>query len=148
RENIVRHMEAGADRVTAARRGTGEIGLAVAASTFAIIAVFIPVAFRPGEAGQWLKPFALTVAFSVLVSLFISFTLDPMLSAYWGDPVGHHNAPKKGLSRILEKVNIWFDHQADRYGRVIAWALHHRVWMGILALLAFVGAIMVQGTFG
>ena len=75
--------------MTASRKGTAEIGLAVTATTFSIIAVFIPVAFMGGGAGEWFRPFALTVATSVLVSLFISFTLDPMLSAYWGDPVGY-----------------------------------------------------------
>jgi HAE1 family hydrophobic/amphiphilic exporter-1 len=136
RENIVRHMEAGEDRRTAALRGTAEIGLAVAATTFSIVAVFVPVAFMPGVSGEWFRPFGLTVVTSVLVSLFISFTLDPMLSAYWGDPPGHHEAPKRGISKLLERFNHWFDHQADRYGRVIAWCLHHRVWMFLFALVS------------
>src|SRR5262245_56029200 len=89
REKIVRQMERGEDRITAARNGTAEIGLADTASTLSIVAVFIPVAFMGGVAGEWFRPFARTVAVSVLVSLFISFTLDPMLSAYWGDPVGY-----------------------------------------------------------
>ena len=148
RENIVRHMEMGVDRRTAASNGTKEIGLAVAATTFSIIAVFIPVAFMPGISGEWFRPFALTVASSVLVSLFISFTLDPMLSAYWGDPVGHHLAPKKGISLALSKFNDWFDHQADRYGNVIAWALHHRRWMAVIAGATFVGAIALHAKFG
>ncbi|MFY8017405.1 MAG: efflux RND transporter permease subunit, partial [Inhella sp.] len=148
RENIVRHMERGADRVTAALQGTAEIGLAVAATTFSIVAVFIPVAFMPGISGEWFRPFGLTVVASVLVSLVISFTLDPMLSAYWGDPPGHEHAPKKGLTRLLQRFNDWFDHLADRYGRVIEWALHHRRWMTLFALLSFVGAIALQGKFG
>ncbi len=149
RENIVRHMEMGEDRRTAASNGTAEIGLAVAATTFSIIAIFVPVAFMPGEGGgEWFRPFALTVAASVLVSLFISFTLDPMLSAFWGDPPGHHLAEKRGISRVLQKFNHWFDHQADRYGNVIAWALHHRKWMTLIAVLSFVGAIVLQGFFG
>jgi len=141
RENIVRHMEAGADRRTAALNGTAEIGMAVAATTFSIVAVFIPVGFMPGVSGEWFRPFGLTVVASVLVSLLISFTLDPMLSAFWGDPVGYHEAPKKGISRLLEKFNHWFDHQADRYGNVIAWALHHRRWMAFFAVLSFFAAI-------
>jgi HAE1 family hydrophobic/amphiphilic exporter-1 len=148
RENIVRHMELGEDRRTAASNGTKEIGLAVAATTFSIIAVFIPVAFMPGVSGEWFRPFALTVASSVLVSLFISFTLDPMLSAYWGDPVGHHLEPKKGVSLYLQKFNTWFDHQADRYGNVIAWALHHRKKMAMLAVLTFAAAIGLHMKFG
>jgi hydrophobic/amphiphilic exporter-1 (mainly G- bacteria), HAE1 family len=141
RENIVRHLERGADRISAALNGTAEIGLAVAATTFSIVAVFVPVAFMDGISGQWFRPFAITVVASVAVSLFISFTLDPMLSAYWGDPPGHNEAPKRGISRVLQRFNTWFDHQADRYGNVIAWALHHRVWMFLFAILTFVAAI-------
>ena len=148
RENIVRHMEMGKDRMTAASAGTAEIGLAVTATTFSIIAVFIPVAFMGGGGGEWFRPFALTVATSVLVSLFISFTLDPMLSAYWGDPVGYAHQPKTGMSLRLSKFNQWFDHQADRYGHVIAWALHHRKSMAIIAVLSFVSALVLQGTLG
>ena len=148
RENIVRHMERGADRMTAARMGTAEIGLAVTATTFSIIAVFIPVAFMGGGAGEWFRPFALTVASSVLVSLYISFTLDPMLSAYWGDPVGYREKPKRGLSKFLGAFNQWFDHQANRYGHVIVWALHHRKWMALMAVLSFAGALALQFTIG
>jgi len=143
RENIVRHMERGIDRRTAASIGTQEIGLAVTATTFSIIAVFIPVAFMDGGAGQWFRPFALTVAASVLVSLFISFTLDPMLSAYWGDPNGYAHRRKQGLSLWLARFNEWFDRQADRYGRVIAWALHRRRHMAVIAFASFVGALVL-----
>ena len=70
-----------------------------------------------------------------MVSLFISFTLDPMLSAYWGDPVGYAHAAEAGASaRCCARFNDWFDHQADRYGNVIAWALHHRKWMAAIAV--------------
>jgi HAE1 family hydrophobic/amphiphilic exporter-1 len=148
RENIVRHMQMGSDRRKAALEGTAEIGLAVAATTFSIMAVFIPVAVMPGVSGEWFRPFALTVTCSVLVSLFISFTLDPMLSAFWGDPPDHHSAPKKGISKVLGRFNDWFDHQADRYGQVIGWALHHRRWMTAIALLTFVGAIGLHFKFG
>jgi len=148
RENIVRHMERGADRRTAALNGTAEIGLAVAATTFSIVAVFVPVAFMPGVSGEWFRPFGLTVVASVLVSLFISFTLDPMLSAYWGDPPGHHSVPKQGVSLVLQRFNTWFDHQADRYGQVIAWALHHRKWMAAFAVLSLVAALTLQSKFG
>ncbi|MBP6764766.1 MAG: efflux RND transporter permease subunit [Rubrivivax sp.] len=148
RENIVRHMERGEDRRTAALNGTAEIGMAVAATTFSIVAVFVPVAFMPGVSGEWFRPFGLTVVASVLVSLFISFTLDPMLSAYWGDPPGEHLKPKTGISRLLGRFNDWFDHQADRYGLVIAWALHHRRWMAIFAVLSLVAALVLQAKFG
>jgi hydrophobic/amphiphilic exporter-1 (mainly G- bacteria), HAE1 family len=148
RENIVRHMEMGVDRLNAALKGTAEIGMAVTATTLSIVAVFVPVAFMGGGAGEWFRPFGLTVVASVLVSLLISFTLDPMLSAYWGDPPGHHHAPKRGISLVLQRFNNWFDGQADAYGRVIAWALNHRRWMGFFAVLSFVAAIGLHVKFG
>jgi len=148
RENIVRHMQRGEDRRTAALNGTAEIGMAVASTTFSIVAVFAPVAFIPGITGEWFRPFGLTVVASVLVSLFISFTLDPMLSAYWGDPVDLHDAPRTGISAVLKRFNDWFDHQADRYGRLIEWALHHRWYMGWAAALSLVAALGLQATLG
>src|SRR3954471_2794175 len=120
RENIVRHVEMGKDHYTAAREGTDEIGLAVAATTFSIIAVFVPIGFMPGIGGQWFKPFALTMACSVLVSLFVSFSLDPMLSAYWADPhVEEHR--KSFITRWLDGFNHWFNRRAEGYKHVIAW---------------------------
>ena len=148
RENIVRHIEAGEDRVTAARNGTAEIGLAVTATTFSIMAVFVPVAFMSGTAGEWFRPFALTVATSVLVSLFISFTLDPMLSAYWGDPPDHAKRPRRGLERQLERFNTWFDAQAHRYGSVIEWALGHRKSMALIAIAALGSAVALTRLVG
>jgi len=102
----------------------------------------------PGIAGELFRPFALTVTCSVLVSLAISFTLDPMLSAYWGDPADHHSKPKTGLSAYLERFNLWFDHQSDRYSKLIAWALQHRRSMGAIAVLSLVAAIALQVTAG
>ncbi len=148
RENIVRHMERGEERRKAALNGTAEIGLAVAATTFSIVAVFVPVAFMPGVSGEWFRPFALTVVASVLVSLFISFTLDPMLSAYWGDPPGYQHGERRGIGRLLQRFNAWFDHQAERYGRVIAWALHHRVWMFVFTLVSLIASVGLFVKFG
>jgi hydrophobic/amphiphilic exporter-1 (mainly G- bacteria), HAE1 family len=136
RENIVRHVEMGKDHYIAAREGTDEIGLAVAATTFSILAVFFPIGFMPGVGGQWFKPFALTIACSVLVSLFVSFSLDPMLSAYWADP--HVPEEKKPwITKKLDKFNRWFNHQAENYRHVIAWSLDHRVAMVVLAIGTF-----------
>jgi HAE1 family hydrophobic/amphiphilic exporter-1 len=140
RENIVRHVEMGKDHYTAAFEGTDEIGLAVAATTTSIVVVFVPIAFMGGIAEQWFAPFALTLACSVLVSLFVSFSLDPMLSAYWPDP--HYPIEQRWwISRVLARFNAWFDRQAERYKSVIAWALDHRWSMVMLALAAFVGAL-------
>jgi HAE1 family hydrophobic/amphiphilic exporter-1 len=103
-----------------------------------------------GEAGQWFKPFALTIACSVLVSLFVSFSLDPMLSAYWPDPQveDHEHAKRGSISRMLARFNKWFDRQADRYKTVIAWALDHRLAVTAIAGGSFVLAIVLQVTIG
>jgi HAE1 family hydrophobic/amphiphilic exporter-1 len=148
RENIVRHIELGEDHTTASFKGTDEIGLAVAATTFSIVAVFVPVAFMYGLAGQWFKPFALTIAAAVLVSLFVSFSLDPMLSAYWADPQVEQGRRTGRLSRALGAFNRWFDRQADRYKGVVAWALDHRFTMIAVAALSFFGAIWLQVALG
>jgi len=102
--------------------------------------VFVPIAFMGGIAEQWFAPFALTIACSVLVSLFVSFSLDPMLSAYWPDP---HVPPEQRffVTRWLDRFNAWFDRQADAYKRVIGWALDHRWKMVALAVASFAGAL-------
>jgi HAE1 family hydrophobic/amphiphilic exporter-1 len=140
RENIVRHVEMGRDHYRAAFEGTNEIGMAVTATTLSIVVVFVPIAFLGGIAGQWFKPFGLTIVCSVLVSLFVSFSLDPMLSAYWPDP--HMPMERRPLlSRLLGRFNHWFDRRAESYKRVIGWALDHRVAMAGLAVASFVGAL-------
>ena len=147
RENIVRHVEMGKDHYTASREGTAEIGLAVAATTFSIIAVFIPIAFVTGQSGQWLKPFALSLSGAVIVSLFVSFSLDPMLSAYWADPKREEHE-KSWITKQLDRFDRGFARFTEGYARLVAWALDHRWSMVALALLSFVGAIVLQGAAG
>jgi hydrophobic/amphiphilic exporter-1 (mainly G- bacteria), HAE1 family len=148
RENIVRHIELGEDHTTASHKGTDEIGLAVAATTFSIVAVFVPVAFMYGVAGQWFKPFALTIAAAVLVSLFVSFSLDPMMSAYWPDPQVESGAKRGPIGRALGAFNRWFDRQAERYQRVVAWSLDHRLLMILIVAVVFFGSQQAFKRFG
>ena len=142
RENIVRHLEHGQDHFEAARAGTSEIGLAVIATTFSIVAVFVPVAFMKGIVGRFFFQFGITVAFAVLVSLFVSFTLDPMLSSRWIDPDIERKGKRHLIARILDRFNGWFDRTADRYRSVITWALGHRKTILALAMLAFFGGVL------
>ena len=129
RENIVRHVQMGKDHVRASREGTSEIGLAVVSTTLAIIAVFIPVAFMGGMIGRIFFQFGVTVSFAVLVSLFVSFTLDPMLSSVWRDPEAEsHGKPQRarGFRRIAVAFNDRFERIADRYPDWLRWALGNR----------------------
>ena len=146
-ENIVRHREMGEDAMTAARRGTNEIFLAVMATTLSIVAVFVPVAFMGGIIGRFFFQFGLTVAWAVLVSLFVSFTLTPMLSAWWG--VSPHQSGRRSvLTRLIEGFNRWFDRQAEHYRGVIDWALRHRKTTLATAVAAFLGAVALFPLIG
>ena len=139
-ENIVRHRELGEDHFTAARRGTREIFLAVMATTFSIVAVFVPVAFMGGIIGRFFYEFGMTVAWAVLVSLFVSFTLTPMLSAWWGvNP--HAGGTRNPVGRAIRAFNAWFDVQADRYRGLVGWALGHRRTTLAIATASFVVAL-------
>jgi hydrophobic/amphiphilic exporter-1 (mainly G- bacteria), HAE1 family len=146
RENIVRHLEHGEDHIAASRNGTSEIGLAVFATSMSIVAVFVPVAFMRGIVGRFFFQFGITVAFAVLVSLFVSFTLDPMLSSRWHDPAIALKGRRKGLAKLLDRFNNRFDAWADSYKKVISWALNHRKKVLGLAFASFVAGIGIFAT--
>lgn len=143
RENIVRHLERGQGHYEAARDGTAEIGLAVMATTGSIMAVFIPIAFMKGIVGRFFFQFGMTVAWAVLISLFVSFTLDPMLSSRWYDPDVERKGKRHAVARALDHFNRWFDRTADGYRNVIAWALDHRRAIAGITVAAFVAGLGV-----
>jgi hydrophobic/amphiphilic exporter-1 (mainly G- bacteria), HAE1 family len=161
RENIVRHLEMGKDHDKAAKDGTDEIGLAVIATSFAVVAVFVPVAFMGGMIGRIFFQFGVTVAFAVLVSLFVSFTLDPMLSSVWYDPEIEHGGKELAHGALHERkkkmnpirrgalaFNEWFDRVADRYPLALGAALRRRgVVLGVAALTV-VGAFLLVPKLG
>jgi len=148
RENIVRHMQQGKDHLTAAREGTAEIGLAVMATTFTIIAVFIPVAFMGGMVGQFFYQFGITVAAAVIVSLFVSFTLDPMLSSRWYDPDVEEHRKRGFVGTLLQGFNRRFDNLHGSYERMLDWSLRHRWIVSAVAVVAFISAFPILGILG
>ncbi|HEY3180950.1 MAG TPA: efflux RND transporter permease subunit [Casimicrobiaceae bacterium] len=148
RENIVRHLTLGKDHVAASREGTDEIGLAVMATTFAIVAVFVPIAFMSGVIGRFFFQFGLTVAVAVLVSLFISFTLDPMLSSVWHDPPGSRFKRVPWLGRFMDRVERAIDWIHVVYGRLLRWALGHRLAVLGIALVTFVASFFIVPLVG
>ncbi|MFZ2446185.1 MAG: efflux RND transporter permease subunit [Syntrophobacteraceae bacterium] len=150
RENIVRHLQRGKDHVTASLQGTAEIGLAVMATTFTIIAVFIPVAFMKGIVGRFFYQFGLTVAFAVLVSLFVSFTLDPMLSSRWVDPdiEGGVGGRKNFIFRALARFNALFEWISTGYRKIVSWALDHRKTVLAAGMSAFVASFFLVPLIG
>ena len=132
RENIVRHVHLGLGHREAASVGTNEIGMAVMATTFAICAVFVPVAFMKGIIGKFFFPFGVTVAVAVLVSLFVSFTLDPMLSSIWRDPPGDRLLRVPVLGAMMRSTDRLLDVLHGVYERLIHWifsARRYRLWV-------------------
>ena len=134
RENIVRHLRMGKSHARAAVEGTEEIGLAVMATTFALCAVFVPVAFMKGIVGKFFFPFGITVTVAVLVSLFVSFTLDPMLSSVWRDPAAHGLARLWGVGHLMRGTQALLGAMQVAYERLIDWVFsgrRYRVWLPV-----------------
>ena len=151
RENIVRHVQLGKTPFQAALDGTQEIGLAVLATTLSIVAVFLPIGFMGGIIGKFFHEFGLTIVAAVLISMFVSFTLDPMLSSIWHDPaVEHHSLrgpPVTLYDRTLGRITGWFERTteslADGYQGILAWALVHKVKTVLLAVGFLLSVAMV-----
>jgi HAE1 family hydrophobic/amphiphilic exporter-1 len=147
RENIVRHIQMGKDHYTAAREGTDEIGLAVLATTFSIVAVFVPIAFMSGIVGKFFYPFGMSVVVAVLVSLFVSFTLDPMLSAVWRDPPqGAKDVRWIGL--VLRRFDRWVESWHRIYDRLLRAALARRKTTLAIATASFLLSLPIAGLVG
>ncbi|MDD3365622.1 MAG: efflux RND transporter permease subunit, partial [Syntrophomonas sp.] len=139
-ENITRHLQMGKSPLDAARDATTEIGLAVAATTFTVIAVFLPVGMMTGQVAQFFKQFGITVVFSVLVSLLVSFTLVPLISSRYLDR--EELTPGGPLGRFLAWFNRGFDVFTHQYVKVLSWSLHRR-WLTMgLALMLFVSSLI------
>ncbi|MDH2468975.1 efflux RND transporter permease subunit [Acinetobacter baumannii] len=145
RENIVRHTELGKDHVTAALEGTKEIGLAVLATTLTIVAVFLPVAFMGGLIGRFFYQFGVTVSTAVLISMFISFTLDPMLSAHWKDPV---KKKESRLQRFFNYISNLLDGLTHIYEKLLKLALRFRFITVIIAIVSLVVALGLSKMIG
>lgn len=141
RESITHRLEAGDDPFTAASRGTREIALAVLATTLSLVAVFVPVAFMTGIVGQFFRQFGLTIAVAVMLSMFVAFTLDPMLSARLSTRL--HHGKRTGLFGVIER---FLDAIDDRYRRTLEWVLAHQ-WTTVvltIVLLLGTGALATQ----
>ena len=148
RESIFRHMEAGADPVTAAQRGTSEVGLAVNATTLAIVAVFVPVAFMSGAVGRFYQQFGLTVAAAVLVSLFVAFTLDPMLSSRFMRVFDKAERRRTRIGRLFAGWIDLYDRLDGGYRGFLGWVLAHRGRVLVIALAIFVASLALLPLIG
>ena len=157
RENIVRHVGMGKHHRQAALDGTQEIGLAVLATTLVIVAVFLPVAFMGGIIGRFFYQFGVTVSTAVLLSLFVSFTLDPMLSSIWPDPDAVHQHDrvnervsfrKRPIAWLLDGFQRLLDRLTNLYSHILAWNLRHRLITMLIAIGSLVAAFFAVGLVG
>jgi hydrophobic/amphiphilic exporter-1 (mainly G- bacteria), HAE1 family len=148
RENITRHLQMGKSHVRAALDGTNEIGLAVLATTLCIVAVFMPVAFMGGLIGRFFLQFGVTVAVAVMISLFVSFTLDPMLSSVWPDPQSNKDARRGFLGRAVARFDRRFERIAERYRALIYWTFDHRKTTIGIVVAMFVGSLLLVPRIG
>ena len=136
-ENIHRHLSMGKSGPDAAKDATSEIGLAVFATTLTICAVFVPVAFMEGIIGRFFYQFGLTVAFAVGISLFVAFTLTPMLSARLLK--GGEHKPKSGtLLLVWTVIENGLTAVDDAYRKTLTWCLSHRAVTLFAGLLTFI----------
>lgn len=147
RENIVRHADMGKDPVTAALDGTKEIGLAVLATTLTIVAVFLPVAFMGGIIGRFFYQFGVTVSTAVLISMFVSFTLDPMLSAHWAEQHNPHKPPNR-VKRFFNWISGKLDNLSHGYEKLLKLALRFRFITLMIAVASLFGALGLSKLIG
>jgi hydrophobic/amphiphilic exporter-1 (mainly G- bacteria), HAE1 family len=151
RENIVRHLQMGKNAYRASLEGTQEIGLAVLATTLSIVAVFLPIGFMEGIIGKFFHEFGITIVAAVMISMFVSFTLDPMLSSIWHDPSiknhGQHLGAVTLYDKTLGRVTSWFDRGTDQlaeaYQKILAWSLVHKRKTVLLAVAIFALSIVM-----
>nr|WP_295938864.1 efflux RND transporter permease subunit [uncultured Acidovorax sp.] len=156
RENIVRHVQMGKGAYAAAMDGTQEIGLAVLATTLSIVAVFMPIGFMGGIIGKFFHEFGITIVAAVMISMFVSFTLDPMLSSVWHDPSihahGHKTAPVTFYDKTIGRVTGWFDRATDAlaegYQHILRWSLVHKLATMVIALAVFVLSVVMVPLLG
>ena len=154
-ENIVRHMRMGKSAYQASIDAADEIGLAVLATTMAIVAVFLPVGLMPGLTGQFFKSFGLTVVVSVLLSLAVARLITPMVAAYFLKSHGHAAHGENWLMHRYLALLQWsldkrravsFKAAQTGWKRWIAWTLDHRFWIVGMGGLSFLLTVLAFGT--
>ncbi|MBL9037167.1 MAG: efflux RND transporter permease subunit [Archangium sp.] len=146
REAITHRLEQGESPKDAASNGTRDVFLAVLATTLSLVAVFVPVSFMPGIVGQFFKQFGITISVAVLISMFISFTLDPMLSSRFSKRLDKgHTSHENVVARVLRSM---FERTEAGYGRVLAWTLTHRWKTAGITLAVIVASLAAASRLG
>ncbi len=148
RENIVRHLHMGKGHVNASLEGTKEIGMAVFSTTLTLVAVFLPVGLMRGIIGKFFFQFGITVVVAVLISLLVSFTLDPMLSSIWHEPQDGGWIRKSFLGRWLDKFELFFNKLTVFYEKFIRLSLRFKKSTLFVSLMLLIGSFMLVPMIG
>ena len=156
RENIVRHIQMGKSPYQASLDGTEEIGLAVLATTLSIVAVFLPIGFMGGIIGKFFHEFGITIVAAVMISMFVSFTLDPMMSSIWHDPaIDQHGKPfkpvtwyDKSIGRVTHAFDRGTEKLGDAYQAILRWSLVWKKTTLLIALATFAVSIAMVRLLG
>lgn len=152
-ENIHRHIKNGMKPMEAASFATSEIGRAVMATTLAIVAIFLPVAFMKGIVGRFFLQFALTVVFAVMVSLLVAFTLTPMLSSRFLKPYDEEEEKKKRtrykfISNVSNKIDKIYNKTEELYKKLLIFALDHKAKVILIATGIFIFSLLITRFIG
>lgn len=156
-ENIHRHIRLGRSPMDAASFATAEIGLAVMATTMAIVAIFLPVAFMKGIVGRFFLQFALTVVFAVLMSLFVSFTLTPMLASRYLHPHSAQADESRHLAALMrhpritrlgDRLECWYQQSEQWYRNLLQYAMTHRRKVVIISVGIFFLSMLLTLVLG
>lgn len=147
-ENITRYIHLGQSPDQAAVSGTDEIAVAVSSTTLTNVVVFVPIAFMGGIVGQFFKDFGLTATFATIISLFVSFTLAPMMAAKL---LNKQNTDVTGDSK-LDRFGRWFDSHLrnlqETYARSLKFCLRHRLLIMVSVIIVFLGSLGLAGQIG
>ncbi len=146
RESITHRLEQGESPAIAASHGTRDVFLAVVATTASLVAVFVPVAFMPGLVGQFFKQFGVTISAAVLISMFISFTLDPMLSARFAKQRKPGEHAKE--NRVARSLRQFFEANERLYERSLKWTLRNPWKTAAVTLAVIVIALAAASRLG
>lgn len=148
RENIMRHLHMGKNHIDASLDGTKDIALAVIATTLTLVAVFFPVGMMHGIIGKFFFQFGITVVVAVLISLLVSFSLDPMLSSIWHEPKNGGWLAHSFIGKMLDRFENWFDKVADFYEKIINRSIIYKKTTLFFAILLFILSFMLVPLIG
>ena len=140
-ESIYRHREEGESPSEAAIKGTGEVSMAISASTYTTLAVFVPILFVPGIAGQLFKEMVLTITFSLLISLFVALSLVPLITSWTRNLI-----PVRKPGSLGTRIGDWIEGRERAYSRVARWAISHKKRVLLLTLGVFILSFVLMGT--